>query len=180
MAVVPPGVIDFPSRNDSLTFLIRLDAFYLNELRRGVTVSYIDLEGKAVWLQEYLRYRVNGCDHLEATQKVFAQIRTGVIQPHCGPQTTFGPGQYLVGTDIAAGSYYTDPGGGCYWERLRGLGGTVSDIIANEFIGHNAGQEVVDILPSDLAFGTRAACGTWFDSPRSGGSPNSISPGNWP
>ena len=102
-----------------------------------------------------------------------------MIQPHCGPQTTFGPGQYLVGTDIAAGSYYTDPGGGCYWERLRGLGGTVSDIIAKEFIGHNAGQEVVDILPSDLAFGTRAACGTWFDSPRSGGSPNSISPGNW-
>ena len=176
---VPPGVINFPTRNESLDFLNILDTFYRDELNRTVELSYIDLEGKAVWLQEYLRYRVNGCSHSEALQKVLSQIRTGVIAPLCGPLTTFGPGQHLVGTDIAAGRYFSNPVRGCFWERLLWFSGTLSDVIANEFIFHDALQEIVDILPSDLAFGTDSDCRTWYDTPRGGASPTSISQGNW-
>ncbi len=81
--VVESGVINFPPRNESLDFLVVLDAFYANELSRTVELSYIDLEGKAVWLQEYLRYRVNGCNDQQATDRVFQQIRGGGIAPIC-------------------------------------------------------------------------------------------------
>ena len=81
--VVPPGQINFPARNLSLDFLRALDAFYRDELRESAPNSFIDLEGKAVWLQEYLRYRVNGCDGPTATTRVFAQIRGGGIAPVC-------------------------------------------------------------------------------------------------
>jgi hypothetical protein len=96
-----------------------------------------------------------------------------------GPLTSFGTGQYLVGTDIAAGRYYSSPSNGCYWERESGLGGTLAEIIANDFINFNAGQWIVDIAPSDRAFKTQSQCGTWFkDSPRQGAQTN-ITQGMW-
>ena len=82
--VVAPGVISFPPRNQSLDFLNTLDGFYRDELDRTVELTYVDLEGKAVWLQEYLRYRVNGCDDTQATDRVIQQIRGGGIAPVCG------------------------------------------------------------------------------------------------
>ena len=81
--VVASGVINFPPRNESLDFLVVLDTYYADELNRSVELSYIDLEGKAVWLQEHLRYRVNGCNDQEATDRVFQQIRGGGIAPIC-------------------------------------------------------------------------------------------------
>ena len=81
--VVAEGTISFPPRNQSLDFLNTLDTFYRDELSRDVILSYIDLEGKAVWLQEYLRYRVNGCDNDQATSRVLQQIRGGAIAPVC-------------------------------------------------------------------------------------------------
>ena len=81
--VVASGVINFPPRNESLDFLVVLDAYYGDELSRNVELSYINLEGKAVWLQEYLRYRVNGCNDQEATDRVFQQIRGGDTAPIC-------------------------------------------------------------------------------------------------
>lgn len=81
--VVPPGTIFFPPRNLSVDFLTTLDNFYRDELGRGVLQSYIDAEGKAVWLQEYLRYRVNGCGHDTALANVLTQIRGGGIPPVC-------------------------------------------------------------------------------------------------
>ena len=81
--VVASGVIKFPPRNEPLDFLEVLNAYYRDELSRTVELSYINLEGKAVWLQEYLRYRVNGCNDQEATDRVFQQIRGGVIAPIC-------------------------------------------------------------------------------------------------
>ena len=36
--------------------------------------SYVNLEGDAVWTQEYLRLRVNGCTHANAVQSVFSEI----------------------------------------------------------------------------------------------------------
>jgi hypothetical protein len=93
---------------------------------------------------------------------------------------TFGAGKYFVGKDIPAGRYYTVPagGGGCYWERLSGLGGSLGDIIANDFLGAGFAQAIVDIATSDLAFSTDADCGTWFTTPRLGFQP-SIPSGTW-
>ena len=81
--VVASGAIAFPARNLSLDFLNALDAFYRDALARGVILSSIDLEGKAVWLQEYLRYRVNGCNDGEALSRVLQQIRGGGIAATC-------------------------------------------------------------------------------------------------
>ena len=81
--VVASGVINFPPRNLSLDFLNTLDTFYSNNLNETAPNSHIDLEGKAVWLQEYLRYRVNGCSNQEAADRVFTQIGGGGIAPVC-------------------------------------------------------------------------------------------------
>jgi hypothetical protein len=93
---------------------------------------------------------------------------TAVSSTPSGPRTQFGSGQWRVGTDIAAGRYFSDPSDGCYWERQRGLSGSLSDVIANEFIGFNAAQWIVDIASSDVAFKTDAECGTWFNTARHG------------
>ncbi len=96
-----------------------------------------------------------------------------------GPRTKFGPGQYLVGEDIAPGRYYSAPRDGCYWERQKGLGGSLNDIIANEFVSFDADQWIVDIKSSDVAFQTDEDCGTWTQQPRPAPPSGSITPGVW-
>lgn len=64
----------FPPRNLSLEFLEALDTFYRDELRREVQFSHVDLEGKAVWLQEYLRYRVEGVSDTDARAQIVSHI----------------------------------------------------------------------------------------------------------
>ncbi|MFD7445824.1 hypothetical protein [Streptomyces sp. NPDC059909] len=53
-----------------------------------------------------------------------------------GPATTVaGDGEYLVGTDMAAGTYRTagpDGSFGCYWERAQDSSGEFDSIISNE------------------------------------------------
>jgi len=44
----------------------------------------VDVEGDIVWTTEYLRYRINQCDHSTAVQKVLAQIDGLGVQPVCG------------------------------------------------------------------------------------------------
>lgn len=68
-----------------------------------------------------------------------------------------GSGTYRVGIDIEPGTYVSTSGGSCYWARLSGLGGTLSDVIANDNV---TGQAVVTVSPSDAAFET-SRCGTW-------------------
>jgi carboxypeptidase family protein len=102
----------------------------------------------------------------------FALIRAGL-------RTEFGAGQWLVGTDIAAGRYYSDPVSGCYWERQSGLGGTLGDVLANEFVSFDAGQIIVDVLSGDKAFQTDAECRTWYYTPRAAPPAGSITPGTW-
>ena len=87
--------------------------------------------------------------------------------PLIAPRAPFGAGQFRVGEQIVAGRYFADPlQSGCYWERQRGLSGTLGDVIANRFIGYDGRQYIVDILTSDVAFKTDPKCGTWFDTPR--------------
>src|SRR6476659_1040991 len=56
-----PMDVAFPSRADSFLFRQDLEPKY-QSMGRGVTQTYVDREGEAVWLQEYIRYSVNGCD----------------------------------------------------------------------------------------------------------------------
>jgi hypothetical protein len=97
-----------------------------------------------------------------------------------GPRTRFAAGTHRIGTDIASGRYFTDPStDSCYWERLRGFSGTLSDVIANDFVGYNPMQYIVDLMPSDVAFKPDSDCGTWFkDSPRHPAQ-STIPPGVW-
>lgn len=63
---------------------------------------------------------------------------------------SFEPGMYLVGT--AAGQIppgiYEGKGESCYWERLSGLGGSLSDIIAND--GPD-GKFYLEVQDTDMA-----------------------------
>ena len=90
-AGVPPGVcaltlagaIPFPPRNEGLDFMNQLDAKYRDELRRDASSLYVNNEGRVVWILEYLRYRLNGCGHADATTRVFQQVLGQGIQPTC-------------------------------------------------------------------------------------------------
>jgi hypothetical protein len=66
-------------------------------------------------------------------------------------------GVFIVGTDVSARTYSAPGGSSCYWARLSGFGGTVWDIIANDF---GSTHVVVTIAPGDVGFET-SNCGTW-------------------
>jgi hypothetical protein len=97
---------------------------------------------------------------LKPTDKGFETAR-------CGPwtsslaritksRTRFGEGTYIVGTDIAPGTY-SARGAGCYWARLRAFTGELSAIIAND---NATGRTIVTISRGDRGF-TSSRCGTW-------------------
>jgi hypothetical protein len=74
---------------------------------------------------------------------------------------TFDDGTWVIGEDIKAGTYRAaDPGGGCYWERLKGFSGALKDIIANG--NTSGGPIVVTIDKKDEGFSTDG-CGSWSD-----------------
>ena len=95
-----------------------------------------------------------------------------------GPQQSFGAGTWIVNEEIAPGRYFTNPSRGCYWERLSDTTGAFSDILANESISFDSGQEIVDIASSDYAFKPDSECGTWSQTPVSALS-SGIPPGRW-
>lgn len=71
---------------------------------------------------------------------------------------TFGDGTYQVGHDIQPGTYRTRVASpGCYYERLSGFSGSVSDIIANNDTNNPA---IVTIKATDKGFDSQG-CGTW-------------------
>ncbi len=70
----------------------------------------------------------------------------------------FGSGKREVGRDIQPGLYRTrKASAGCYWSRLKGLGGGFDDVIAND---NTDGPAVVEILPTDKGFDS-TRCATW-------------------
>lgn len=74
----------FPSRGDGLDFRNQLEAKYATGLGRAAAFTAVDLEGDIVWTQEYLRYRVDGCDHATAVSRVLAQVDGGAAGAVCG------------------------------------------------------------------------------------------------
>jgi hypothetical protein len=74
--------------------------------------------------------------------------------------------------------YFADPpGSSCYWERLSGFGGTLTEILANDFVGYAALQIVVDIRADDRGFNS-TSCGNWYTSGRQAFQTD-IHPGVW-
>lgn len=81
----------FPPRDESLRFRQELETYYRDVLGRSPSSSFVDLEGTIVWTQEYLRYRVNGCDHATAVARVMAIIDGGAIGPVCSTSSSAFP-----------------------------------------------------------------------------------------
>jgi len=132
------GGIAFPPRNEPFAFRQELEAKYRDGLRRSPSSTYVDVEGDIVWTQEYLRYRVNQCDHATAVQKVLDQIDGRGVAPACGDSppganVTFPPRnepyafrqelerKYREGLGRSATSSYVDIEGAIVWtqEYLR-------------------------------------------------------------
>jgi hypothetical protein len=92
-----------------------------------------------------------------------------------GSGNGFGDGTWTIGTapgDVAPGTYQTNGGVRCYWERASDLSGQESAVLAN---GNTIGHVVVTILPTDVGFQTER-CGTWTRLPKTG--PRATSFGN--
>lgn len=70
----------------------------------------------------------------------------------------FGPGTYLVGRDIAAGTYRgqagTDVMESYYWARLSGVSGDMGDVLAND---NATGSFFVAVNAADYALHTGCA-----------------------
>ena len=163
-------------------------------LLAGVRVAFLDgaNQGKSATTGADGRYQitgvVNGGYTVTATLAGYASASLPVgidgnttlnirLDP-AGPRTSFGPGTYRLVTDIPVGRYYNDPANGCHFQRLRGFGGTPADVIVDGLINFDAGQWIVDLLPTDAGFFTDANCNTWFTTPRRGLAPG-IAPGMW-
>jgi hypothetical protein len=103
----PPGAVNFPPRDQSFAFGLDLNNTYRDVLRRGAVSAFVDLEGWIVWIQEYLRYRVNNCSHEEASFRVGVQIGGGGVPPTCQPSSGGGGGGG-GGTGTAFVDFQTD------------------------------------------------------------------------
>ena len=81
-----------------------------------------------------------------------------------------GDGTYRVGTQIKPGLYKSTGGSFCYWARLSGFSGNVSDINANDIV---SGVTYVQILPGDVGFESDG-CGAWTTVPSTAARATSI------
>lgn len=98
---------------------------------------------------------------IAATDKGFESRRCGRwtqdLSAITNSQTTFGDGEYIVGTDLAPGTYRNSGKQGCYYARLSGFGHTIDDVISNE---NTDAAAIVTIAASDKGF-EATRCGTW-------------------
>jgi len=98
---------------------------------------------------------------INRTDKGFESSACGTWTSNLGritkSTTSFGQGEFIVGTDIAPGTYRSRGGDGCYWARLRSFSGGLNSIIAN---ANPAGTTIVTISRTDRGFES-AGCATW-------------------
>ena len=77
--------------------------------------------------------------------------------PPAAPVDTFGPGTYVVGSDIVPGTYEADGGPDCYWRRLGGFSAGFDELLAIENMT-TIGQVIIEA--TDVGFDS-VDCGTW-------------------
>ena len=101
---------------------------------------------------------------LKASQEVIINNTTNDETSYKEFPEMFGSGTWEVGVDIEAGTYvskrdenvpFNNPF--CSWERLSGLGGTISETIT---AGLTDGNAIVEIEPDDIGF-TSIGCEEW-------------------
>ena len=122
----PPGglcgdyrdfIVIFPPRNETMDFRRQLEAKY-QSMGRPLQSTYVDMEGSVIWTQEYMRYRVNQCDHATAVQKVFAQIDGAPPSNTCTPACAYRPSPGGRNQSSAQQDSFFDllgEPGGCGW-----------------------------------------------------------------
>ena len=66
-------IVNYPQRSETLDFRGQLESKYASKGRTPAQV-YVDQDGEVAWVQEYNRYRVNGCDHDTATRNALVQV----------------------------------------------------------------------------------------------------------
>jgi hypothetical protein len=81
-------------------------------------------------------------------------ISVDAIRGATTTSTKIGSGQWIVGGEIAAGTYRTTTAN-CYYSRLSGFRGDIDDIIANGSTPANGG--IVEISATDLSFSSRCS-----------------------
>ncbi len=143
-----------------------------------------DASGKAYWVGKLQQGMSRGRVMVQFSESNEYVNKTRTTPPR--PARSFGDG---VHTGVAGTWRNTGNGAGCYWERLSGFGGTLDDIIANDFTYD--GRSIVTVAPGDAGFGS-SRCGTWVPDvgpitlsptePFAGGTfrvGRDISPGTW-
>ena len=84
---------------------------------------------------------------------------------------------WIVGVDIAPGTYRSDGTDRCLWQRLTGFGGFSDE--SNGWGGGGDGPRTVTIAATDAGFSSFAGCGTWSPAPTSGPQATTFGPGAW-
>ena len=79
-----PTAMPSPPRNETVDFRNQLETKYQSGLNRSASLTAVDREGEVTWIQEYIRYRVSGCDPGTAVQRAMTQIDGGAAGPDCG------------------------------------------------------------------------------------------------
>lgn len=69
----------------------------------------------------------------------------------------FGDGIYMVGVDIAPGTWQAEGGELCYWAKLSGFSGGFDELVANDA---GSTRPIVTIATGDRGFET-SGCGQW-------------------
>ena len=75
--------IAFPPRDQVVDFQRRLEAKFRDGRKSRAVPTHVDLEGDAIWTQEYLRYRLHNCSTRDATTRVLDQIAGQRAPPGC-------------------------------------------------------------------------------------------------
>jgi hypothetical protein len=95
-----PMDVLFPSRAESFLFRLELGAKYQAGLARAAVATFVDPEGEVVWMQEYIRYRTNGCDHNTALTRVLSQIDGAPASGICAAPPENSPIIFPPRTDV--------------------------------------------------------------------------------
>ena len=91
-----PATLTFPSQADPADFFSQLEVKYRSRPNTSSRNTPVDGLGYAVWIADYLRYRLSGCSHPDAASKTLTEIRTTLagtpqIPPECGSSAGFPP-----------------------------------------------------------------------------------------
>jgi hypothetical protein len=97
---------------------------------------------------------------IESTDVAFTSSACGPWTrwaPPATPRRSFPDGDWVVGADIAPGTYRSVNGYDCYWELGRGFDHDLTEVITTD---NSPGSATVTIPSSAVRF-TSKGCGTW-------------------